>query len=90
MKPAERVQIRGTHTEVVLAKNQKQYLPLPVVRHGDFVTSRWEFTLVERLKVLFRGHIFISMMNFEQPPMPLKPSVEEPEWLLPEGTRRTA
>ena len=85
MKPADKAQIKGTAREVILAKDQPEYLPLAVAISDDYVTSRWRLSFKERVKVLFNGNVFISMMNFKSPPMPILPSVEEPEWLLGEA-----
>jgi predicted component of type VI protein secretion system len=82
MKPADKAQLKGTAREVILAKDQPQYLPLAVAVLGDYVVSRWRLSFAERVKVLLNGNVFISMMNFNGPPMPILPSVEEPEWLL--------
>lgn len=65
--------------EVTFAKDQPQYLPLPVIVHGEYVTSRWAFSLWERLHVLLFGFIFISQMNFGQALQPIRPSTEQPE-----------
>jgi hypothetical protein len=82
MKPADKAQLKGNQPEIILAKNQRQYLPLAVAVSGDYVVSRWRLSFAERVKVLLSGNVFISMMNFQSPPMPLLPSVDEPEWLL--------
>lgn len=65
--------------EVVYAKNQPEYIPLPVIAHGHSVTSRWKLTFWERIQVLAVGSIFISQMNFGQPLQPILPSLDQPE-----------
>ena len=65
--------------EVTWAENQTEYNPLPAIIHGDTTTSRWEFSFLERLHVLFFGFIFISQMNFGDKLQPILPSTEQPE-----------
>lgn len=64
---------------VTFAKCQPEYNPLPTIEHGDKVTSRWKFTLRERLHVLFYGYIFITQKNFGEPLQPILPSIEQPK-----------
>lgn len=65
-------------TEIVLAKDQPQYLPLPVVVDGSVTISRWRLTLRERLTLLWRGTIWLRQMNFGQPLQPQLIEVNEP------------
>lgn len=86
MKPAEPVADRatlmrhlpcGSFDEIVYAKDQPPYLPLPVVRirdTGGLVISRWHLSLMERLRVLFTGNLFLSQLTFNQPLQPIKPT----------------
>jgi hypothetical protein len=85
MKPAATAQIKGVQPEIVFAKKQKQYLPLPCAVKGEYIVSRWRLSFVERLKVLVFGNLFIAMRNFNQSPFPIRPSVEEPDFLLGES-----
>jgi hypothetical protein len=63
----------------VYAKNQPEYLPLPVYKTEDgVVTSCWKLTWKERIKVLFRGHIWWSIMTFNNPLQPQSPSIDKP------------
>ena len=67
--------------EVVYAKDQTKYQPLPALRFPDGVAlSRWKLTWRERLQVLFRGNFFLAVWTFNQPLQPLLPSTEEPNW----------
>ena len=62
---------------VVYAKDQPQYLPLPVSKTDDGeVTSCWKMSLFERLKVLFTGRIWVSMLTFNEPLQPQKISTK--------------
>ena len=65
--------------EIVFAKDQPEYIPLPAVSRDGIIHTRWRLTLRERIRVLFRGTIYHSHMTFNRPPFPIKLSTEEPE-----------
>ena len=61
------------------AKDQPEYLPLPCYRYKDGeVVSCWSLDWKERLKVLFSGKIFLSILTFNHPLQPQKISVDNP------------
>jgi len=67
---------------IILAKDQPQYLPLPVFlnrksREGE-VVSCWQLTMKERFKILFTGILWLSQWTFFRPLQPIRPSVESP------------
>ena len=65
----------------VLAKDQPQYLPLPVHRELTLpgtVISCWRLTLRERLQVLFTGRLWLSQLTYGSPLQPQRPSIENP------------
>jgi hypothetical protein len=65
---------------VVYAKDQPQYLPLPAYRApGGSVTSCWGLSWRERLRVLVTGRIFFTVATFGDPLQPQLPSVDFPE-----------
>jgi hypothetical protein len=68
MKP-----IKFKHQNVTYAENQPEYQPLPALRidspQGE-VISCWKMSLKERIKVLFTGKIWISLMSFNKPLTP--------------------
>jgi len=68
MKP-----INFKNQNVVFAKNQPEYQPLPALmidnKHGE-VISCWDLSFSERLRVLFTGKIWLSLLSFNQPLMP--------------------
>lgn len=73
-------QPRTKELEVVYAKDQPEYIPLPVVRLTDgTVISRWQLTLKERLKLLFGSSLFLRQLTFSSALQPISPSIEEPE-----------
>lgn len=63
---------------VVFAKDQPEYLPLPAFRSGNVVTSCWGLSWRERLHALFSGKVSISLMTFGQPLQPILPHVGAP------------
>lgn len=66
MKP-----IKFKEHNTVYAENQKEYLPLPVYKNKDgIVTSCWKLNVLERIKTLFTGKVFISNMTFNNPLQP--------------------
>ena len=74
MKPIEFPQ--QTH---VLAKNQPQYLPLPVYIESDgTVVSCWKLTMRERIRLLFTGRLWLQQMTFNEPLQPQRPQARNP------------
>lgn len=65
--------------EIVFAKDQPEYRPLPVIRCDDgTVISRWRLTWWERLTVLCRGSFYFRQLTFNGPLQPQLPSIDEP------------
>jgi len=56
---------------VTFAKDQPEYQPLPAFRDekGEVITC-WELSFRERLRVLFKGEIWLSMLSFNKPLTP--------------------
>jgi hypothetical protein len=77
MKP-----IKFPEANVVFAENQEEYLPLPAfVDREDpngTVVSCWGLSLWERVKVLWSGRIYLSVLSFHQPLQPQLPAVDPP------------
>lgn len=70
---------------VVLAKDQPQYLPLPVlITESGEVVSCWKLSVRERIRILFTGCMWLRQLTFGQPLQPQRPQVESP---LPELVR---
>lgn len=70
MKPIE-----FKEQNVVFAKDQPQYKPLPAFRNEDpngmgEVISCWEFSFKERLRILFFGKMWASLAMFGKPLTP--------------------
>lgn len=69
----------GPLPEVVYAKNQPEYIPLPVVKErSGIVTSRWKLTWKERFRALIRGHIYLQIHTFNSALQPTRMSVDPP------------
>ena len=67
------IPIEFKEQNVVYAKDQKEYLPLPAYKHhtkqGE-VVSCWQLSLRERLRILFTGKLWVSLMSFNKPLTP--------------------
>jgi hypothetical protein len=65
MKP-----IKFPEANVTFAKDQPEYQQLPALRydtqHGE-VVSCWRLSWKERLRVLFGGKVWLSLMMFGKP-----------------------
>lgn len=65
--------IEFKHQNVVFAKDQPQYMPLPALKidsaQGE-VISCWKLTFLERLKVLITGKVWLSLCSFNKPLTP--------------------
>jgi hypothetical protein len=67
------------YLEVVFARDQKEYLPLPAIRFEDGrVVSRWKLSLRERIKIFFTGSLWLWQLTFRNPLQPQLPSVNKP------------
>jgi hypothetical protein len=83
MEPMTPVMPHSNEREIVYAKDQPECLPLPAVNrlYGDgvrTVITRWRLTWRERIKVLFRGCVWLEQMTFGGPLQPQRPTVDEP------------
>lgn len=55
----------------VFAKDQPEYIPLPAhVRTDGVVTSCWGMSWKERIRALFTGRVYVSLLTFGQPLQP--------------------
>ena len=77
MKPIE-----FEHQNTVYGKDQPQYQQLPALKidseNGE-VISCWSLSFKERVKVLFTGKIWMSLMCFDNPLTPSYLSVNRDE-----------
>ena len=74
--------------EVVFAKDQPEYVPLPavVVDEGTRIITRWQLSFRERLRILFKGNLWLSVLTFGKPLQPVLLETETPaRYLDPVG-----
>lgn len=68
MKP-----IHFPESNAVYAKDQPEYIPLPVFKsdtpEGQCI-SCWQLSFTERLRILFTGKLWVSLMTFHKPLTP--------------------
>ena len=63
---------------VVIAKDQPEYLPLPAKILDGCVTSCWKLNIIERIIILFTGKIWWQVYSYGQPLQPQRPSIKKP------------
>ena len=77
MKPIE---FKGSNA--LVAKNQKQYQPLPAFMDTNdasgIVVSCWKMNFREWLLVIFTGRVYVQSMTFRKPLQPLLLTVKSP------------
>ncbi len=67
MKPIE-----FKEQNVVYAKDQKEYMPLPALKFEDgAVITCWKLSWKELLKLLFTRKVWVTMLTFNKPLQPL-------------------
>jgi len=80
MKP-----IKFAEQNCTFAENQPQYQPLPAfksdTKEGQ-VISCWKLSFLERLRILFKGELWVSLMMFGQPLTPSYFSTKKSDVLL--------
>ncbi|MBU2685696.1 MAG: hypothetical protein KKF27_20835 [Gammaproteobacteria bacterium] len=71
--------IKFRECNVTFAEDQPEYLPLPALKMPDGqVISCWNLTIIERLKVLLTGKIWLSVLTFNKPLQPLLMATDKP------------
>lgn len=71
------IKFKGYNT--ILAEDQPEYKSLPVCREFTLegsVVCCYRLTIWERIKLLFRGRIFVSQLTFNEPFQPICPHLE--------------
>jgi hypothetical protein len=67
---------------VVIAKHQPQYNPMPAWRREDdvegLIVCCWRLTWRERIKLLFTGKLWHSILTFKQAIQPCRLQVKYP------------
>ena len=71
--------IKFPECNATFAENQPEYKSLPALKmeDGEIVTC-WKPSIKERLKILFSGKIWLSVLTFNKPLQPLKMSDSKP------------
>ena len=62
----------------VLAKNQREYIPLPFFRDETQCISCWRLSWWERLMLLWTGKLWLRQLTFGDLLQPQLPQVEHP------------
>ncbi len=74
--------IKFKEANVIFAKDQKEYQPLPALRidstQGE-VISCWKFSLWERLQILIFGKLWVCNLTFKKSLQPMFFSVKKNE-----------
>jgi hypothetical protein len=68
-------------SNIVFAKDQPQYLPLPAYLSNDHegrVTSCWALSVRERLRLLFTGRVWLTVWTFQARLQPQRLGVDRP------------
>jgi len=75
MKPIE-----FKEQNVIFAKNQPEYVPLPALLDKDRgqVISCWQLSIIERLQILFTGKLWLNCLTFYNPLQPVLLSTKRP------------
>jgi hypothetical protein len=80
MSPVSPVIPETNLEEVVYAKDQPEYQPLPSIRAADgTILTRWSLTEEEKQQVLSQGYVYLLVMTFNQPLQPLLLTTELPD-----------
>lgn len=65
--------------EVIFAKDQPPYIPLPALRTQEgVVISRWHMSWRERLQALLYGDVYLQLNTFNKPPQASRVSTDYP------------
>ena len=76
MKPVSHESLEGWN-EVVYAKDQPEYLPLPALKFEGIdpygtVKTKWALTIRERVRVLWHGAVYLDLLTFTKPLTPTR------------------
>jgi len=80
MKP-----IKFPEQNCTYAENQPEYLPLPAFKdENGVVISCWRLSFRERLRILFKGNIWLSLLTFNKPLTPSIITTDKSDLFLPD------
>lgn len=81
--------VEFTGQNIVIAKDQPEYLPLPAfvgeAPEGTAVVTCWEFTEEEFQMVKETGRVWLMQLTFGAPMQPVQMSVEPLVKIIPPG-----
>lgn len=60
---------------VTFAKDQPEYIPLPSITDGRHVITKWKLSWREKIQVLLKGNLYLSLLTYGSPLQPIKLSV---------------
>lgn len=71
--------VKFKECNITYAENQPEYLPLPALKmdDGEIVTC-WKPSIKEKLKIVFKGKIWLNVLTFNKPLQPLRMSANKP------------
>ena len=80
------IEFKGFNT--VYAKDQPEYLNLPGLKmpDGELITC-WKLSIKERLKILFTGKVWLSLLTFNKPLQPVKITIDKPFYVAQKGDK---
>lgn len=71
--------------ELIFAKDQRQFLPLPALAVEDGspgrIVTRWELTEEDRQRLAAGGSIYVWITTYHQPLQPLAVTTYAPEFI---------
>lgn len=80
MHPVSPVVPSADADEVVYAKGQPEYVPLPSLKTKDgLVLTRWSVNESERQQILEQGYVYLVVNTFNQPLQPLMMTTYVPD-----------
>lgn len=74
-------EVRPGARAAIFAKDQPQYRQLPANVQPPYVETKWKLTWKERLTLLLRGSLYLTVMTFDRPLQPIRMSVLRSEAL---------
>lgn len=82
MIPIEPDEVPNGWDKVVYAKNQPEYLPLPVIKDPDgLVISRWKLSFRERIRIFLSGNLWLHLSTFNHPLQPIYLDTKPPKFV---------
>ena len=70
---------------VTFAENQPEYLPLPAYKDNGkegYVITCWALSFRERLRILFKGEVWLNLLTFNKPLTPSFMTTKKTEVLV--------